>query len=376
MPYRYDRIAIKGKVKKTDEGYILASAPIAKVGVYTYHLGNGQTRKELVDSETLSSIEANDSLKLKPVTNNHPQERTVNSGNSKRRTVGSVGETIENQDGFLMANFSITDSETVKDINNGRKQLSPGYKVDLVMDSGTFNGEHYDAIQRNRRYNHLAIVDNARGGDQLRLNIDHADGEDAIVEDIFDNNNNEESRSMATYRIDGLEYEAAPEVVNHISKLTTKIDTLDSDIKTVKDNLSKAEAKCDTAEEQIKELEKKDSKEEIANAVKARITLEKNATKVLNEDNFDGITDEDLMKKVVLKKYPDAKEKLDSKGEVYVAARYDTVIESIGDDAFSKQNEKRVNKDNTDTKDDDRTDAEDARRKYIEDLENGYKQEA
>ena len=58
------------------------------------------------------------------------------------------------------------------------------------------------------------------------------------------------------------------------------------------------------------------------------------------------------MKKVILKKYPDAKEKLDSKGDVYISARYDTVIESLGEDAFTKQNEKQIKKDKTDGKDD------------------------
>ena len=342
MPYRYDRIDIKGQVKKTDEGYLLASAPIARIGIYTYHLKDGTTRKELVDAETLSNVDSNNSLKLKPVTNNHPLERMVNSGNSKLRTVGSVGETIENKDGFLMANFIITDSDTVEAINKGRKQLSPGYKVQLEMTPGTFNGEHYDAIQRKRIYNHLAIVDNARGGDQLRLNIDHVDSDDGIVQDIFNQKKNKESRSMETYKIDGLPYEAAPEVVNHISKLTKNIDDLGKSLKDEKANTSKLEARADAAEEKVKELEKKDSKEAIANAVKARISLEKNSSKVLGEENFDGTTDEELMKKVIMKKCKSAK--LDGKDSTYIQARYDGVIENLEDDSFTKQKEKTHSK--------------------------------
>jgi len=172
--FRCDKLPI-GSVKRTDEGFIIAEAPIAKVGVMSYILADGSIRRELVDEETLKSDSSNETLKLKPVTNTHPQEKIVNKSNSKYRTVGSVGETIEYKSDALYAKFSINNQDAIKDVENGRKQLSPGYTVDLLMESGEYNGQRYDAIQRNRRYNHLALVDNARGGSELALNIDHCD---------------------------------------------------------------------------------------------------------------------------------------------------------------------------------------------------------
>ncbi|MFI7909566.1 DUF2213 domain-containing protein, partial [Acinetobacter baumannii] len=72
-----------------------------------------------------------------------------------------------------------------------------------------WNGQEYDAIQRNIRVNHLAIVPRGRAGN-ARLNLDR---HDAV---LF---NPEEEIGMPTdnlgrIRLDsGLEYQAAPEVI-------------------------------------------------------------------------------------------------------------------------------------------------------------------
>lgn len=57
----------------------------------------------------------------------------------------------------------------------GYKELSLGYNLDLDETPGEWNGQHYDAIQRNIVVNHLALVQEARAGDQARLNIDSRD---------------------------------------------------------------------------------------------------------------------------------------------------------------------------------------------------------
>ena len=57
----------------------------------------------------------------------------------------------------------------------GLRELSLGYELDLDETPGTWNGEPYDAIQKNIRVNHLALVDKARAGDQARLNTDGLD---------------------------------------------------------------------------------------------------------------------------------------------------------------------------------------------------------
>lgn len=55
---------------------------------------------------------------------------------------------------------------------SGLRELSLGYSLDLDETPGVWNGQPYDAIQRNIRINHLALVEKARAGEQARLNID------------------------------------------------------------------------------------------------------------------------------------------------------------------------------------------------------------
>ena len=141
--FHIDRLPL-GTVTKTDEGFLMVNAPIAKVGVMSYLLKDGSVRRELVDQETLTNVDSIKSLKLKPVTNTHPQERIVTTRTAKFRNVGAVGD-AEFKSDALFAEFSITHQDAIKDVEKGRKQLSPGYRVDLKMESGIFEGERYDA---------------------------------------------------------------------------------------------------------------------------------------------------------------------------------------------------------------------------------------
>ena len=63
-----------GGVKKTDEGYLAGQAPIAKVGILTYHLEDGSTRRELVSEDALFNTDSMQSLHLRPITDTHPRE--------------------------------------------------------------------------------------------------------------------------------------------------------------------------------------------------------------------------------------------------------------------------------------------------------------
>lgn len=174
-----------GKVTRTDEGYLTGEIPVAKVGVLTYVLKDGSIRKELVTEDTLFNQDSMSTLKMKPITDQHPPERLLNSRTVKRRKVGFTGENIKRDGNFLVVPATITDSDAIDSVENGRQELSPGYEVTLIMESGVHDGENYDAIQISRRYNHVAICDQARGGSDLRIALDdkkysevHIDGFD------------------------------------------------------------------------------------------------------------------------------------------------------------------------------------------------------
>lgn len=169
---RFDFNSSALQVTKSDEGYLKGTAPVAKVGIMTYYLLDGSTRREFVPPETLFANDSMETLKMKPITNIHPPERILDSETVKRRKVGFTGEQVVKDDQFLASSLVITDSDAVNDAENGRRQLSPGYRCEIELSPGVYNGEHYDAIQRKRTYNHLALVDSARGGSDLKLNMD------------------------------------------------------------------------------------------------------------------------------------------------------------------------------------------------------------
>ena len=161
-----------GSVKRTDEGYLQGSAAIARVGVMTYIRADGTTFREYVPAETLFNQDSMDSMKLKPITNKHPDEVLLDACSVKRRKVGSVGEIIKRDGDHLVVSLVITDDDAVGAVQDGRQELSPGYRSRVLMQAGEYNGEKYDGIQISRKYNHLAICDAARGGKTLRLNLD------------------------------------------------------------------------------------------------------------------------------------------------------------------------------------------------------------
>ena len=70
----------------------------------------------------------------------------------------------------VRAEIIIHDADEMQDC--GLKELSLGYNLTLDETPGVWNGQPYDAIQRDIRINHLALVREARAGEQARLNID------------------------------------------------------------------------------------------------------------------------------------------------------------------------------------------------------------
>jgi hypothetical protein len=89
-----------------------------------------------------------------------------------------VGEEIYFEDGYLKANIKIFTQKLANLIEKGKKELSIGYNCAYDIVSGAFNGQKYDAIQRNIRGNHLASVIEGRSGsdvavlDTLKFTID------------------------------------------------------------------------------------------------------------------------------------------------------------------------------------------------------------
>lgn len=308
--------ACRRKMDKTPEGFFSGSAPVAKVGVMTYLMADGSILREFVPPETLFNKSSMDSLKLKPVTNSHPAERRVTSDNAGYRQVGFVGETVEQDSDYLCCNMVITDGSTISEIESGKQELSPGYETELLMQKGVYNGQEYDGIQTARKYNHVAVVDNARGGTDIRMNIDG-------FESVETENNNPKKENSMKFQIDGIDYEAAAEVVNFIGKLDAKISSSAKELADEKAKSEKLKGELDASKAKCDELEKRDIQKEVNDAVQERLELERVANVVL--DSVDVSLDNRSLKvAIIAKKIPAIK--IDEKSSVeYINAVLDTV---------------------------------------------------
>lgn len=165
---RLDSVPLE-KVEYTPEGFLIDRPIVTSVGVFEYTNPDGSIRRELrlpehvFDEKSLATYEG------KPVIITHDAGR-VDKDNVGDEIVGTILSKGEPDGDNVRAKIIIHDIDAVKRSN--LRELSLGY--DLVLDEtpGEWNGQAYDAIQTEIVINHLAIVREARAGEQARLNID------------------------------------------------------------------------------------------------------------------------------------------------------------------------------------------------------------
>lgn len=168
---RLDSMPIKNTYF-TEEGYLKDTPILTSTGIFEYVEDDGTIRRELRVPEEVFDEASLKSYKGKPVIITH-DAGLVDKDNVHENQIGTI-LTEGYQDGEnVRAEIIIHDTDEMREC--GLKELSLGYNLDLDETPGTWNGQHYDAVQRNIRINHLALVREARAGDQARLNIDSRD---------------------------------------------------------------------------------------------------------------------------------------------------------------------------------------------------------
>ncbi len=212
---RYDKGQIQGETTLTEEGYIKARSIVTRCGVFLYKNADGTVRKELRHPDDVLIPESLATIKMIPVVNGHPPERLVSCDNAKRLAVGYTGESVETEMPYIMANILVTDKDAVEEIKNKRKnELSLGYTTDLVPDSGMYFGEPYEFRQTNIRYNHLALVDQARAGPQARISLDGEDAEEFLQEEV-----KMSDKKLRKIKIDAEEYMLEDDAATAVEKM-------------------------------------------------------------------------------------------------------------------------------------------------------------
>lgn len=182
--------------------------------------GHPDGHRELVPESTVFDEAALSSLRNAPVTFLHPAE-PVTADNSVRLTVGHIVD-VKRDGNRLRALHQIEDSQTLAKIADGVVELSPGYTTRLEPGDGLqVDGREVHAIQRERVYNHQAIVPEARAGHDNALTID------ARVLPADGLRIQSKGQIMASYAFDGQTVEIGDKLLAHINGLKTDAESGD-----------------------------------------------------------------------------------------------------------------------------------------------------
>lgn len=182
MTLFYDRATISGKARITPQGYFVADALVARANnVQDYRAAElGLTDRDpnaiVRVFRPEKEVFAVDSLKTAsrlPITLDHPVQDgrgvMVDATNWREFAKGETGEEILRDGEFIRVPIRITDAGAVDSVMRDRQEFSLGYAANIELQDGEYQGEHYDAIVTNLRYNHLAACRAARGGSELRI---------------------------------------------------------------------------------------------------------------------------------------------------------------------------------------------------------------
>lgn len=168
---RFDVGELESPVRR-DDGTIRADARLTRSGVFLYRNADGSLRREFRPPSEVFDSASLDSLRMVPVTMDHPRF-AVDASNARKVSVGTTGQDVRQDGSFVRSTIAVNDQASITQMEAGKNQLSCGYHCTLDFTEGvTDEGEKFDAIQRNIIYNHVAIVDRGRAGPDVSARID------------------------------------------------------------------------------------------------------------------------------------------------------------------------------------------------------------
>lgn len=337
---RYDSVPIRDYHFDDQTGFLYVyRVPIAGAMVQKYVKSDGSEEMEAKLPEEILSDSTVSSANSKPVTDGH--HGLVTKDNSHDLMKGFTASNSHREGNMLYNDITITDPDLISQIKNGSKrELSIGFETQMDPTSGTYNGTKYDAVQRNIRINHVAVVPKGRAGHEVRLIGDSAEAVEQ-VEPSEEKGNQMETRVV---RADGQNITVAADDVEKITKLDAdnsakakQIADLDAQIKKLQSEKAQlqgdadasakkadeAQAKADSLETDNKKL--KDQIDHLkGDAFDERLNLIDKVKSFVGDSDYDyhGKTDRDLKIDAVKAIKGDSIDFKD-KSDAYVQAAFD-----------------------------------------------------
>lgn len=334
---RFDLGGFRSKPTRTPQGFLRMTGNLTRTGVLTYKTKDGKTIRELRHPEDVFAEDSLRSLSDAPVTDLHPSAMVtdVNCTEHLRGTVRSV----EPVGKFVTGELIVQDAKLISKITSGsRRELSPGYTCSLEWGAGEYNGEKYDARQRNIVYNHLALGPQGwgRSGPEVSVHMDSAATEIGIYEEqeMIKKDNTESAKAE----------EAAPEATETTEMPAVEVespeqseekpadpaepaqktdDSVRSEIEVLKAEKDALQAKLDAANEFLKS-------EHFRAAVAKRVALEVSARKVLGDVRLDHLDDVAVYTAALSARGV----KVEGKTGAYIEARFDAMVDNASADSI------------------------------------------
>lgn len=367
MALRYD-IGELRPPRRLPDGRLVADAIITRTGVFEYRLPDGSVRREYRPPSEVFKADSMASFTLAPVTDDHPPE-LIDSTNATRYTRGSTGESVRRAGDNLVIPVAVFDAELIRKMENGKRDVSCGYEVDLDESPGmTPGGERYDAVQRNIRGNHVAIVSVGRAGTaRVRMDAGYQTVAGAASHNkegaarpgrvappvtpcykgqtmSAKDSHKDLDTAQLLERLDAAE-KRAEDLQQRLDAAERRAAEAEGRLESTTERLTTAEAKLDAAEDpeifrdqiralEIKLVESEQARqdaldpERMREAVRERVGMEAAAREVLGDKEavkFDGMSDRDLMTRVVEKLHGvsiDAEKSIE-----FVRGRFDAAVE-------------------------------------------------
>ena len=255
---RYDSASVKARFD--ENGFLVDTPVVARVGVQSYFLPDGSERREFRPASEVFKPDSLASYQGKPITLGHV---FVNAENAKQVVVGSVSGSAVRQDSNVVVPLTVYDKESIEKAKSGvAGELSVGYSTVDVETPGwgsnetgeyKLDGEYdsqddipadwvrFDALQTNIIVNHVAMVYKGRAG-VAKLNMD-SQQENPYTDDV--KSNIEEKDMTVKIKIDSAEVEVSKDVADHIAKLDSAIEAQKAKVDTVEAERDALKAKVD-----------------------------------------------------------------------------------------------------------------------------------
>lgn len=328
-----DRVSVLSP-RRTADGYLVADAKVARTGIQEY-LGSELGRPDLPivrvyrPPEEVFSQDAMHSYAYRPVTVEHPSQM-VDASTWKAVSAGQTGGEVVRDGEFVRVPLVLMDSAAISAWDKGKRELSMGYSAEIVFRDGvTPEGQPFDAVQTQLRMNHLALVDRARGGNQLRIGDRRAPGDTDPRADNPERKPTMSEQKTRTVMVDGLPVECTDAAAIAIDKLQRQLgDAQSTNQRQAAEHTTAIAAKDAEIAKRDATIDDLKGKVLDAAALDARVQERGDliaTAKAIHDADYRGKTDAEVRKLAVAGKLGDAA--VAGKTDPYIEARFDILAE-------------------------------------------------